>query len=1076
MEKDASDRADSSRGWPLKVELALLATLIFVLGISLLSWFVVEGFRKDFEHVVAEEQVSAASYVARTVDRELSQRVRALQVIAGQAAGLLRDDPRRLQAYLADKPVAVQIFSRDIYIISRQGLRVAEAPDLGLVGADYADAAYFKEVLASGKPVIKPMLGRFKEPVLVVAVPMFAPDGSVFGVLCGSELINSGSPFHFAGEVRNGKTGGFHVVSVKDGVIVTSTDAARVLQPVPAKGRSALFDRRLQGQLGSGLGIDSTGTEVLGTAARTAMADWLVIAYLPTAEVFVPIRGVSMRIYAGAVVISLLGGLLIWLLVRHKLAPLEHAARQIGRSGAGETELQPLPVTGSTEIRLLLGNFNCLQAHIQNQQDTILREREQLERTMAEREAAVEALHRSDSSFRSMLDSMLEGCQIVGHDWRYLYINEAAQKQNGVPTGQLLGKVVMECWPGFAETEIFALEKDCMEQRIMQRGQFEFTYPDGRKGWFRVIIQPVLKGIAIFSEDISERMQAEADLRIAAAAFESQEGMIVTDANGTILRVNRAFTAITGYSAEDVVGRTPDMFQTDLHNEEEYRSKWEIINSTGTWQGEIWSKRKNGETYPQWLTISAVKDGNNVVTHYVRTQFDISERKKAEDKIQELAFFDQLTGLPNRTLLLDRLKQAMTTATRNGNCGALMFIDLDDFKALNDTLGHDMGDLLLKQVAQRLTACVRDGDTVARLGGDEFVVVLAGMGTTEQIAFTNTENVVDKIVAVLRKIYELGNVTHQSTASIGVTLFGGQQVTIDELMKQADLAMYRSKSAGRNAFRFFDPAMQVAAVERVVLATDLRKAIDGNQFLLHYQAQVISGGGVIGAEVLVRWLHPQRGLISPADFIPLAEETGLILPLGYWVLETACAQLASWAVRPQMAQLSIAVNVSARQFSQPDFVDQVLAVLKRTGADANRLKLELTETLLVDNVQDTIEKMFALKAKGVGFSLDDFGTGYSSLSYLKKLPLDQLKIDQSFVRDVLIDPNDAAIAKTIVALAQSLGLGVIAEGVETEAQRDFLASAGCYCYQGYFFSRPVPLVDFEKFALQKDARESVSAA
>uniref|UniRef100_UPI00374D9E84 diguanylate cyclase domain-containing protein n=1 Tax=Undibacterium sp. TaxID=1914977 RepID=UPI00374D9E84 len=768
MEQQANG---GNAGRPLKIELALFSTLIFVLGTSVLSWFVVEGLRKDFEQVVAEEQSTAASYVARTIDRELGQRIKALQVIADRAGGMLRDDPKMLSAYLDDKPVAKQIFSRDIYVISKDGVRVAEAPERGFIGTSYANSPYFKELMVTGKPVVMPVVGRFaKLPVLVVAVPILDQDGAIVGALCGSELIDAGSPFYFAGEVRNGATGGFHVVSLKEGLIVTSTDAARALQPVPVKGKNSLFDRRLQGYMGSGVVVDSTGLEILSTASRTTSVNWLVIAYLPTAEAFVPLRGVARRIYGGALAVSVLGGLLLWLLVRRKLAPLEYAAAQIGMPDAGEAALKALPVAGSSEIRLLLVNFNRLQAHVRDQQGIILRERDQLEQTMAEREEAVQALHRSDASFRSMLDSMLEGCQIVGFDWRYIYINEAAQKQNGVPTAQLLGRIVTDCWPGFAETEIFCMERDCMDQRIMQRGQFEFTYPDGRKGWFRVIIQPVPEGIVIFSEDISERMQADADLRIAAAAFETQEGMVVTDADNVILRVNKAFTAMTGYTAEDVVGKTPDMFHSDRYADATYyRAKWDTIRSTGSWQGETWNRRKNGEAYPQWLTISSVRNNANTVTHYVRTQFDISDQKKAENRIQELAFFDQLTGLPNRTLLMDRLRQAMAASHRNSSFGALTFIDLDDFKMLNDTHGHDIGDLLLRQVAQRLAACVREGDTVARLGGDEFVVVLAGLGGNEKEAVARTEKIIGKILGVLQQTYELGDVLHQNTASIGVT-------------------------------------------------------------------------------------------------------------------------------------------------------------------------------------------------------------------------------------------------------------------------------------------------------------------
>lgn len=446
---------------------------------------------------------------------------------------------------------------------------------------------------------------------------------------------------------------------------------------------------------------------------------------------------------------------------------------------------------------------------------------------------------------------------------------------------------------------------------------------------------------------------------------------------------------------------------------------------------------------------------------------DLNERKRAEEKIAELAFFDQLTGLPNRTLLMDRLQQAMAASSRSGSHGALLFIDLDNFKTLNDTLGHDMGDTLLKQVAQRLTTCVREGDTVARLGGDEFVVILAGLNTGESDAASGIETVAEKILAELNQPYQLDNLLHRSTASIGVTLFRSDLVAIDDLMKQADLAMYRSKAAGRNTISFFDPDMEASVKERATLEIDFRRAIHEKQFLLYYQAQLVSDMGIdriVGAEALVRWQHPQRGIVLPAEFIPMAEETGLILPLGHWVMETACTQLAIWATQPEMAHLTVAVNVSAYQLRQHDFVDQVLAVLDNTGANPQRLKLELTESLLVSNIEEVIEKMFALKVKGVGFSLDDFGTGFSSLSYLKRMPLDQLKIDYSFVREVLSDLNDASIAKTIIALAQSLGLGVIAEGVETESQRDFLFSAGCKAYQGFLFSQPLPLDGFEVFA------------
>jgi diguanylate cyclase (GGDEF)-like protein len=424
---------------------------------------------------------------------------------------------------------------------------------------------------------------------------------------------------------------------------------------------------------------------------------------------------------------------------------------------------------------------------------------------------------------------------------------------------------------------------------------------------------------------------------------------------------------------------------------------------------------------------------------------------------------DQLTGLPTRKLLMDHLKRAKALSARSGNYGGLMLIDLDKFKILNDTHGHDLGDMLLREVAQRLKASLREGDTVARLGGDEFVLVVVDIGQNAVEAAAAAEAVGKKLLELLSRPYQLGNLTHASAASIGITLFKGDEVSADDLLKQADLAMYKSKDSGRNVFRFFGKQMETSMLQRAMLDKELRQALADGQFQLYYQPQVGPEDELTGAEALIRWEHPRRGLVGPGEFIAVAEETALILPLGQWVLETVCKQLANWADRPATAALKIAVNVSARQFQQPEFVDQVISTLRRTGANPHRLTLELTESVLVHNVEDVIEKMSQLKKAGVNFALDDFGTGYSSLYYLKRLPLDQLKIDRSFVRDVLTDPDDAAIAKTIVALAQTLGLRVIAEGIETAEQRAFLVSSGCHCYQGNFFSKPLPSHTFEQF-------------
>ncbi len=431
-------------------------------------------------------------------------------------------------------------------------------------------------------------------------------------------------------------------------------------------------------------------------------------------------------------------------------------------------------------------------------------------------------------------------------------------------------------------------------------------------------------------------------------------------------------------------------------------------------------------------------------------------------ELEVLAGQDPLTLLPNRRELMDRLRKAVNLGARLGTSGALLFIDLDHFKNINDTRGHNMGDLLLKEVAQRLVASVREMDTVARLGGDEFMVMLENLGDDLDSAARQAKVVSEKILRRINQPYVLGvSELHHSTASIGIALFSPNELSVDELIKQADVAMYQAKDAGRNLVRFFDAEMQVRLNERAAMEADLREGIEKGQFVLHYQPQVDSAGAVFAAEALVRWVHPQRGLVEPGQFIPLAEEAGLIGELGKWVLVTTCVQLARWAAQPRMSQLVLSVNVSSHQFSQADFVDQVTQVLLQTGADPRRLKLELTESIMIRNVDDVMAKMNALKAQGIGFSLDDFGTGYSSLSYLKRLPMDELKIDQGFVRDILLDANDAAIARMVIALADSMGLTVIAEGVETSAQRDFLAELGCHHYQGYLFSGPLPAQAFE---------------
>ena len=542
----------------------------------------------------------------------------------------------------------------------------------------------------------------------------------------------------------------------------------------------------------------------------------------------------------------------------------------------------------------------------------------------------------------------------------------------------------------------------------------------------------------------------------------AHEGIIITDTTCRIVDVNPAFTEVTGYTRKEVLGKTPHLLQSDRHDARFYAAMWQSIKDTGQWSGEVWNRRKSGEVYPEWLSITTVTGEEGEITHYVGSSTDITERKQSEADIHNLSFYDPLTQLPNRRMLMDHLYQTLVIGDGSTKHGALLFVGLDNFKAINETKGHGVGDLLLLKVSGRLKTCVDKSGVIVRLGGDEFVVVLKNLSKEVEQAEVQARMVAEKILDATSQPYNLQGHEYHTTSSIGIGLFHEHEMSVDELLKRADTAMYQAKQSGRNTLRFFDPTMQAVLEERMALEADLRSALQQQQFRLYYQMQVNHTGRVIGAEVLLRWIHPSHGLVSPIKFIPLAEENGLILPIGQWVLETACKQIKAWEADPLTRDLQLAVNVSAGQFHQPDFVERVSELLNQTAIVPSQLKLELTESMVLDDIADTIAKMHALKQMGVRFSMDDFGTGYSSLAYLTQLPLDQLKIDQSFVRNIGTKPTDAVIVQTIVGMANNLGMEVIAEGVETQAQRDFLEKVGCLFYQGYLFGKPVPLEEFEK--------------
>ncbi|MBS1209261.1 MAG: hypothetical protein H6R19_1659 [Proteobacteria bacterium] len=681
------------------------------------------------------------------------------------------------------------------------------------------------------------------------------------------------------------------------------------------------------------------------------------------------------------------------------------------------------------------------------------------------RKQAEHELRENEGRMRLILSSMREGVIMRDATGTVIIANAAARR--------LYGLALDENFPPLQEPEGYSFVREdcsfCPISELPGARAMHFGRPasavvgidrrDGTRGWMLAKAEPLardeatgLHPVVLTLNDVTAQRRAEEELRLAATVFDhSVEAIMITDAQRHILSVNKAFTDLTGFSSCQVIGQTPALLSSSRHGLVHYDSVWKEATEQGTWQGEIWQRRRDGSEFPEWLSIGAVRDRSNTITNYVAVFSDITERKANEARIAFLAHHDPLTSLPNRTLFQDRLEQALARAERSGKVLALLFLDLDRFKTINDSLGHLVGDHLLQAVAERLLHCVRDSDTICRQGGDEFIIVLPEIADTEVSA-----RIAEKILRRLAEPFEVDTHVLGTSFSIGIAVFPHDGVDADTLMKNADTAMYHAKENGRNTYRFFTEAMNANAQDRLQVETHLRRALEHNQLSLNYQPQVhLESGAIVGCEALLRWNSDVLGFVPPNRFIPIAEESGLIIPIGRWVLRQACIHAMGWYATG-VRSITVAVNISALQFRRDDIVAAVSEVLAETGLPPEYLELELTESLLMDHAEDVLDTVQRLKTLGVRLSIDDFGTGYSSLSYLKRFAVDRLKIDQGFVRDMVDDPDDAAIVRAIIQLGRSLKLEVIAEGAESRHQVDFLIREGCRESQGYFFCPPVP--------------------
>ena len=916
----------------------MLTLVVLVLGLWALTWYATLLLRQDMERMLGEQQYQTVSAMAEDINNALTERIAGGRAAAQLISQPLMQNPRALQTWL-DQRVVLPLFNGGAFVTDRNGVVLADAPHInGRIGHSYATEDDVAAVLRDGQAVIsQPVIGRVSRlPLFCIVVPVFGANDQVMGALVGVIELGRPSFLDRIAQFRYGQTGGYMLMSPEQGLIISATDPSRIMQPLPASGRNAMHDRYMRGFEGYGVAVSSRGVEEISAARRIPVAGWVLVAVMPTAEAFAPVRAVQRNMLAAAVCLTLLAGVLVWWILKRQLSPLLETTQALRRLASGHTT-EVLPATRPDEMGQLIEGFNQVLRHHQAHEDSL---------------RASEALQQG---VLNALDAALV-----------------------VVNAQRVVVAVNQRW----------------QQWLSQGSELE-----GRIGW------------TLTTGQIYQLPCGRSD-----------------DVGSVNLRVLDGLQAVLS-------GRLPS-FRVEFLCEWFAEPRWFSVA--------IWPMPQGSE---RWA----------VVAHT-----DISENVRDKAQIDHLSFYDPLTHLPNRRLLRDRLDQALRTSTRHQRNNAVLFIDLDHFKTINDTMGHAMGDVLLIQVAQKLRCCLQEGDTVARLGSDEFVVMLEDLSKDRHEAAAQAENVARRIMRSFDSDIVVESARFHTTLSVGLVLFDGRSADAgEEPLKQAELAMFQAKAAGRNTLRFFESRMQAEVLERSQWANDLRTALAEQQFLLYFQPQVFSSGRISGAEVLLRWQHPQRGMVFPAQFVPMAEAFGLILPMGQWVLEAACTQLAQWARHPVLATLTMSVNVSADQFRQLDFVNSLQALLMRTGANPKRLKLELTESMLVDDVEDTIVKMQTLKALGVAFSLDDFGTGYSSLAYLKRLPLQQLKIDQGFVRNIVTDANDAAIARMVVGLAQSMGLSVIAEGVETQAQADTLAHLGCHSFQGYLFGRPMPQSEFE---------------
>ncbi|MDP2795042.1 MAG: EAL domain-containing protein [Sulfurisoma sp.] len=1028
----------------LQVRVTLTVVMLVLVGLWAFALIVADRQESRLRQLLATEQSASLAYIAESLDGVVRLRLDALAQVVPSIPLAQLGDRAALTETLRSRPVLQGLFNSGIIVARPDGNGAfADYPPLpGRGEANFSGLDSFRNALFQGRTTMsKPFLGRFLDkPVIAFATPLYAPDKSVAAVLIGITTLDAPNFLDLVGKRRPAAAGDLLVAAPGHGIFVTGSDPSFMLRPMPSADDHPLVGHIKAGFEGTLVAASpDDGVERLMSVRRVPAADWVVVARLPAKDAFASVRENSRFVFSGAAGLSLLIGFLAAYFLRRALGPLGQAAAMLDAISQGQASLSPLPVRRQDEVGRLMESFNRLQERLTRESAALRDSEAHLNRAQAV--AHIGSWH---------LD--------LGH--KLLHWSPETYRIFGVKPGTPVSyeiflelvhpddrDAVDHAWRAAVAGASYDVEHrivvDDGIKWVQERSELEFD-AGGR----------LLHGVGTVL-DITGRKQAEDRLRLAGSVFENtHEGVTIADAAGNILDVNPAFCEITGYSREEVLGRNPRILNSGRQGPEFYEAMWQAILGRGYWRGEIWNRRKDGDIYPEFLTVSAVRDAHGAVSHFVGVFSDITQLKQHERRLERMAHYDALTGVPNRVLLADRMHQAIAQTLRAGHLMAVCYLDLDNFKPVNDTHGHEAGDRLLVEMAQRLKDCLRGGDTVARLGGDEFVLLLPELEQIEEC-----EAVLGRVLeAAARPVIVAGQSVNVS-ASIGLTLFPFDDADPDTLLRHADQAMYQAKQAGRNRYHLFDAEHDRRARAHHEALGRVEEALRQREFVLHYQPKVdMRLGRVVGAEALIRWLHPERGLLSPGEFLPAIEDTDLIVALGDWVIDTALAQMSVW--RAAGLDLEVSVNVAARHLQRDDFVSRLKELLAaHPDTPAEYLELEVLETAALEDMGRVSRVIEECRDLGIGFAIDDFGTGYSSLTYFKALPADTLKIDQSFIRDMLKDPDDLAIVEGIIGLTEVFRRKVIAEGVETVEHGIALLGLGCDLAQGYGIARPMPAAD-----------------